>query len=81
MVTLWNFRNLNAKTVPDRYSIPYLQDIAIDLQGTTIFTKPDLVKAYYQIPVAEKDIKKTAITTPSVLYEFTRMPFGLRNAA
>ena len=28
------------------------------LQGTRIFTKLDLVKAYYQIPVAEEDIKK-----------------------
>ena len=76
-----NYRALNRATVPHRYPIPHLQDFTATLQGANIFTHIDLIRAYHQIPVEEEDIPKTAVTTPFGLFEFLRMPFGLRNAA
>ena len=76
-----DFRALNKATVPDRYPVPHLHDFTATIRGATVFTHIDLQRAYHQIPVAPEDVPKTAITTPFGLFEFLRMPFGLRNAA
>ncbi|BHF78292.1 hypothetical protein SprV_0602140500 [Sparganum proliferum] len=76
-----DYRALNNATIPDRYPVPHLQDFAGALFGKSVFSKIDLVRAFHQIPVAPEDVPKTAVTTPFGLFEFIRMPFGLRNAA
>ncbi|GFT19242.1 hypothetical protein TNCV_303501 [Trichonephila clavipes] len=75
-----DYRRLNTQTIPDRYPIPRIEDFHHILKGKRIFSKIDLFKAYFQIPIAEEDKEKTAIITPFGLIEFNVMSFGLRNA-
>jgi RNase H-like domain found in reverse transcriptase/Reverse transcriptase (RNA-dependent DNA polymerase) len=75
-----DFRRLNAQTADDKYPLPNMGNMASRLDGCTVFTKLDLQKGYFQVPVAQADITKTAVITPFGLFEFVRMPFGLKNA-
>ncbi len=75
-----DYRLLNTRTQPDRYPIPNIQDFNAHLANTCVYTKLDLERAYHQIPMSPEDIPKTAVITPFGLYEYTVMPFGLRNA-
>ncbi|GFU29119.1 hypothetical protein TNCV_4837171 [Trichonephila clavipes] len=75
-----DYRQLNSVTEFDSYPMPYLNDFAHALHGKRIFSKIDIFKAFHQIPIADCDIPKTAVTTPWGLYEYTHLCFGLVNA-
>ena len=63
-----------------QYPLPIIADFTAQIAGSTVFSRLDLQKGYYQIPMASEDIAKTAIITPFGTFEFLRLPFGLRNA-
>ncbi|GFR79428.1 zinc finger protein [Elysia marginata] len=44
------------------------------------FSKLDLSKGDWQIPVRKEDIPKTVFVTMDCHYEFLRMPFGMMNS-
>jgi hypothetical protein len=73
-----DYRRLNLVTQPDKYPVPNIQDLSSRLHGCTVFSKLDLRKGYYQIPMAAADVPKTAVITPFGLFKFLRMPLGSR---
>ena len=67
-------------TVRNNYLLPVIDDILASVGTGKIFTRIDLYSAFWQVPVKDTDIPKTAFTCPMGLYEFLFMPFGLKNA-
>ena len=75
-----DYRRLNLLTEPDHYPTPNISDITSNLHGSKIFSKLDLLKGYFQVPVNPADVPKTAIITPFGTYVFFYSTFGLRNS-
>ncbi len=51
-----DYCRLNNVTVPDTYPLPNMMDFSSRVAGCSIFTKIDLRKGYYQIPMHPADI-------------------------
>ena len=75
-----DFRKLNAITQPDPYCMPLVEELIARVGEAKYLSKMDLSKGFYQVPLAEEDRENTAFVTTGGKFEFTRMPFGLRNA-
>ena len=50
------------------------------MAGWVVFSSLDLLKSYHQVPVAEKDMEKTALLTPLGSFAFKRAAMDLRNS-
>lgn len=75
-----DYRTLNEKTIGDAYPLPNITEILDQLGSAKYFSVFDLASGFHQIPMHEPDAQKTAFSTPYGHYQFTRMPFGLKNA-
>ncbi|KAE8217350.1 hypothetical protein CF319_g8539 [Tilletia indica] len=75
-----DYRHLNSHTAPDRYPLPRIDDILESLRGARWFSSLDAIRGYHQMDVAPEDRWKTAFITHKGLYQYKRVPFGLRSA-
>ena len=75
-----DYRRLNELTKGDPYYMVTLDEILERVGGSMIMSKLDLAKGFYQVEVEPQDREKTAFICPFGKFEFSRMPFGLKNA-
>ncbi len=74
-----DYREINKCTIPDAYPLPDVKTFVDEAAGCRYFASLDLRQGYYQMPMKDDDIPKTAFVTPDGYYEWTRASFGLRN--
>ena len=72
--TCGDYRRLNLVIKQDMYLPPHMEDLLARLSSMTVFSKLNLRKGYYQVPMAQQDVPKMAVIVPFGLFEFLRMP-------
>lgn len=74
-----DYRKLNAKTIPDEFPIPRQSEIIQSLSGSQVLSCFDVLAGFTQLDMADEAKEKTVFRCHLGLWQFRRMPFGLRN--
>ena len=75
-----DYRKLNKVTKIETYPLPRVDEALRAFQGSQCFSVVDMQSGYWQIPLDEQSIPKTAFITHRGLYEYRVLPFGPVNA-
>ncbi|CAH8567690.1 unnamed protein product [Schistosoma mattheei] len=71
---------LNAALEQHHYPLPVPADLFTMLNGGKFFAKLDLADAYLQVEVAEDSRELLTINTHRGLFQYNRLPFGVKTA-
>ena len=75
-----DYRRVNAVTRVDAEPMSDPQAIFATLANSRIFSKIDLTKGFFQVPLTEQSKQVTAFSTPGGLYQYKSLPFGMTNS-
>ncbi|MBW0542911.1 hypothetical protein O181_082626 [Austropuccinia psidii MF-1] len=75
-----DFRALNSYTKADRYPIPRIPHALDKLSKAKYITKMDCMKCFHQNGFKPHSMKLLRIICHMGIYEYNRMPFGIKNA-
>ena len=75
-----DMRQANKAIVRERHPIPTIDEVLLDLNRSTVFSKLDIKSAYHQIELTEKSREVTTFISHLGLYRYKRLMFGINSA-
>lgn len=72
-------QTINQFTELDAYPLPRIDEMVNNIAKYKVFSTLDLKSAYYQVAIREEEKPYTAFEADGKLYEFNRIPFGVKN--
>lgn len=74
-------RCANKAITRTRFPVPTVDDLLVQLQGSSVFTKLDLNSVFYQLELEEDSKYITAFQSANKIYRSNRLIFGANSAA
>ncbi|MBW0579682.1 hypothetical protein O181_119397 [Austropuccinia psidii MF-1] len=75
-----DFRALNTYTIPERYPIPRIHETLTQFSQAKFIIAMDALKGFHQNVLTDNAKKLLRIIVHFGIFEYLRMPFGIRNA-
>ena len=75
-----NYRRLNAVTKTEKFPMPNVTNLVYRAGGLQYFTKLNITKGYYHVPLEKESRKYTAFSMHQNRYQFKTLSFGLKNS-
>jgi len=75
-----DLRNLNDACVHDPFLTPFTDEVLDNIGGQEAYSFTGGFSGHHQIKIAPKDRSKTTFMTEWGCFQYTVMPFGLKNA-
>ena len=75
-----DYRKVNNVTKSDSFPIPRMEDCIDRIGKAKYVTKFDSLKGFWQVPLTPRAKEISVFVTPSGLYQYKVMPFGMKNS-
>ncbi|CAH8583497.1 unnamed protein product [Dicrocoelium dendriticum] len=75
-----DLKALNSQIVVEKFVLPTVDELLVKITGARFFSKLDLRKAFFHMPLTPESRPLTAFLTSSGLFQYKVLPMGLSSA-